>query len=520
MPFTKSVVIPTIADSLPPDEKKIEVLACEKSCAYFLNNYGIINDPNLGKIPFKLWPVHLQLLEIIENNNRIIVLKARQVGISWLLAGYSLWRASFHSGANILMLSKREDEAKKLLNKSHFMYQNLPIFLRKKQFKKNESEFLFCESNSPQVASSGITAFPSTEDAGRSEAASDVICDEWAFHPFAENNYGAYKPTVDAGGRLIGVSTADGVGNFFHRQYSGAKMPDPEWTLEHPIGMNGFVPIFIPWYARPQRDEKWYNQQVKEYSDTPHLLAQEYPTTDTDAFISSGNTYFNKEKIKLWMQFCRPPIENTMGGTVKKWKLPVFGEKYIVGVDCAEGRGADMSGAAIYHYRTMEHVADIHGDLDPNHFAYLIVTIAIEFNHALINIERNSVGLGILLDIIRTYNYTNVVKYSPIQNDLKLGANINKTEEYGWPTNQITRPLLIKDLATAISTGSITSYDKSFWDECLTFVNNKGKVQAAVGCRDDRVFKHALALKAAQVFPKQDTTTQQQQQELILRGSF
>jgi hypothetical protein len=520
MPFQKQSLPPTIADSLPEAEKRIEAVACQQSCMYFLANYAYIQDPLLGKIRFDPWPVHQELINLITNNHRLVVLKARQVGVSWLIAGYALWRASFYDGTNVLMLSKREDEARKLLGKSFYIYQNLPLFLRRKQLKKNESEFIFADPQIPQTSIAAITAFPSTEDAGRSEAASDVICDEWAFHPYAEVNYGAYKPTIDAGGKLIGVSTANGVGNFFHRIYSGAKTPDPNWTKTNPIGSNGFVPIFIPWYARPSRNDRWYTEQVKEYADTPHLMAQEYPTTDTDAFISSGNTYFNKERINLWMQFCRGPIWHDLGGVIKKWKLPVFGEKYVIGADCAEGRGADLSGACVYHQRTMEHVADIHGDLDPNHFCYLVIQMAQEYNNALINIERNSVGLGIILDMLRVYLYTNIVKYRPPMQELKVRGRIERVEEYGWPTNQITRPMVIKDLATAINTGSISSPDNAFWEECITFINDNGKIQAAKGCRDDRVFKHALAIQAHKVFDQQDKQARENNQELILRGSI
>jgi len=515
---------PTEADNLSAQEKQIEALACQQSIHYFVQRYVYINDPLKGRTKFEMWPVHNELLDIVLANKRIITLKARQVGVSWLAAAYAVWRASFFDGSNVLMLSKREDEARALLAKSFYVYQNLPIFLRRKVHKHNETEFSFQDNKTPGVASTAIKAFPSTEDAGRSESASDVICDEWAFHPFADINYAAYKPTIDSGGRLWGISTANGVGNFFHTTYVRAKIPDENWSREHPIGQNGFVPLFIPWFARPDRNEKWYEQQVKEYSDTPSLLPQEYPSSDLDAFISSGNSYFNKERIRLWMQYCKTPVDNDHMNVVKRWEFPQHGEKYVIGADCAEGRGEDLSGAAVYHYRTMRHVADIHGDLTPDYFAALIVDLAKEYNNAFCCIERNSAGLGIIIDIVQRYGYTNVLRYRPIQNSLKLGrAQIKEyhaNSEYGWPTNQLNRPLLLKDLSAAISTGSITSYDKSFWEECMTFVNLRGKLQAAEGCKDDRVFKHALALQAYFHFDDQDAEEMKKEvYDVYLRGS-
>jgi hypothetical protein len=525
MPFRKIVQIPTAADALPLEEKQIEAAACESSFTYFLANYIWILDPNLGKIKFELWPVHSDLADFIVENDRIIILKARQLGVSWLLAAYALWKTSFREGANVLMLSKREDEARALLSKSLFIYQNLPVFMRKKVYKQNETEFSFVDNQTAGVPSASIKAFPSTEDAGRSEAASDVICDEWAYHPFAEVNYGAYKPTIDAGGKLIGVSTANGMGNFFQTTWYAAKQPSDDWTPRKPVGRNGFIPLFLPWHLRPSRDTDWYDKQTREYSDTPHLLAQEYPASDVDAFIQSGNSYFNKERIHLWMQMCRPPIENQNGGLIKYWKFPIPGEHYVMGLDCSEGKGLDASGASIYHLRTMEHVADIHGDITPDAFAAMSVALAEQYNHAFICPERNSVGVGIIIDIVKNHGYTNVMKYRPLQNTLKLGrsqiAEFQRNEEYGWPTNQITRPLVIRDLATAIQSGAITSPDKAFWDECLTFVNLRGKLQAAEGCHDDRVFKHALAIQAAKAFFDQDSKeSEKSHSKILLRGSI
>jgi hypothetical protein len=398
--------------------------------------------------------------------------------------------------------------------------------MRKKVFKQNETEFSFIDNSIPNVASSSIKAFPSTEDAGRSEAASDVLCDEWAYHPFAEANFGAYKPTIDAGGKLIGVSTANGMENFFHKTWVGAKQSarDNGWTPEHPVGINGFVPLFLPWHLRPDRNSDWYTRQTNEYADTPHLLAQEYPASDIDAFISSGTSYFNKERISLWMQACRTPIASEYGGLIKIWKYPMPGEKYVMGMDCAEGKGLDASGAAVYHLRTMEHVADIHGDLPPDEFAAMSVTLAEQYNGAFICPERNSVGVGIIIDIVKNHGYTNVLKYRPVQNSLKRGRSqiieYQRNEEYGWPTNQITRPIIIRDLAAAIQSGFITSPDKAFWAECLQFVNLRGKLQAGEGAKDDRVFKHALALQAAKAYDEQDLKeTSKQTSQMVLRGS-
>src|SRR6516225_9161514 len=112
---------PTDADNLSPGEKAIEAVACQQSIHYFVQRYVYLNDPLKGRTKFEMWPVHNELLDIVLANKRIITLKARQVGVSWLAASYALWRASFFDCANVLMLSKSEDEARALLAKSFYI---------------------------------------------------------------------------------------------------------------------------------------------------------------------------------------------------------------------------------------------------------------------------------------------------------------------------------------------------------------------------------------------------------------
>src|SRR6266540_4231305 len=114
-----------------------------------------------------------------------------------------LCAAKFHDGANVLMLSKRQDEASALLVKARFLERSLPDWLRTAAGKSNDSTLEFADRGSK------ISALPSNEDAGRSEAATLVLLDEHAFHQYAEDNF-AVKPTIDAGGRLVIVSTANG----------------------------------------------------------------------------------------------------------------------------------------------------------------------------------------------------------------------------------------------------------------------------------------------------------------------
>ena len=86
----------------------------------------MIKDDLEGVIKFQPWPHLLECLEIFLTHKEVIILKARQIGMSWLVAGYGLWRALFYEGSRVLMLSQGQDEAAALLDKSRFIYMHLP----------------------------------------------------------------------------------------------------------------------------------------------------------------------------------------------------------------------------------------------------------------------------------------------------------------------------------------------------------------------------------------------------------
>jgi len=243
------------------------------------------------------------LLDLWESARACIILKARQLGISWLAAGYALWTAMFHDNANVLLLSKREDEAQKLLDKVKVIYDKLPAWLRAPEFARNNATLIFAGSKTPDgrlTKGSRITALPATEDAGRSETGSLVIADEWAFHPYAATNYSAFRPAIAAGSaKFIGISTANGIGTFFHEMWVNAKR-----------GQSGFAHQFIPWNSHPDRDEAWYKRERANYPSAMQEFYQEYPATEDEAFIAAGGCVFDLDSLTFYMEeVVREPLD-------------------------------------------------------------------------------------------------------------------------------------------------------------------------------------------------------------------
>lgn len=214
-------------------------------------------------IAFQPWPHLVDRAIVWGQGTSEDVLKSRQLGISWLECGLAVWKAR-HKGANVLLISQGEREAWEMLRKCKVIAENhkRPV----KLIRSNRSEL--------EIEGGGvIRALPSTEDAGRGFTASLVIVDEAAFHAFAEENYRAYYPTVADGGQLITSSTSDGPQGWFYRHFQDS---------DHKV--------FIPWFARPDRDEEWRVATLRRLGQDDFM--REYPSSIDEAFAASTGLVF------------------------------------------------------------------------------------------------------------------------------------------------------------------------------------------------------------------------------------
>src|SRR5262249_18743958 len=93
-----------------------EIYKCRKSATYFIDSYCQIYDAlACAWQPFRLWPAQHQALQTIAAQRLTVILKARQLGLTWLVLGLVLWRMLLHPAATVLLFSRRDEEATDLL---------------------------------------------------------------------------------------------------------------------------------------------------------------------------------------------------------------------------------------------------------------------------------------------------------------------------------------------------------------------------------------------------------------------
>ena len=222
-----------------------EYVKCAADPVYFMRKYCKIQHPTKGKLRFELFPYQEKTLLQFKEHRYNLVLKSRQTGISTLTAGYSLWKMIFNQDYNVLVIAIKQEVAKNLVTKVRVMYDNLPSWLKVATQEDNKLSLRL-------VNGSQVKAIPSSPDAGRSEALSLLVVDEAAFVPDINEIWASATPALSTGGSCIALSTPNGVGNWFHKQWVGSEE-----------GTNEFNPIHLHWTVHPERNQQWRDEQTR-----------------------------------------------------------------------------------------------------------------------------------------------------------------------------------------------------------------------------------------------------------------
>ena len=366
-----------------------EYVKCAQDPVHFMKKYCYIQHPQRGRIYFNLFPFQEKVLTLFRDNPYSIILKSRQLGISTLSAGYSLWLMLFHKDKNVLCIATKQETAKNMVTKVRFMYENLPSWLKIDTIENNKLSLKL--GNGSQ-----IKAVAASSDAGRSEAVSLLLVDEAAFIDNIGEIWASAQQTLATGGGAIVLSTPYGTGNWFHQTWVKAES-----------GANDFLPIKLPWYVHPERDEDWRKRQDELLGD-PRLAAQE---CDCD-FSTSGDTVFYSE----WIEFIetttiKDPLERRGADrNLWVWEPADYSRDYMVVADVARGDGKDFSAAHVIDIETNTQVAEYKGQLTPKEFGMFLIGLASEYNQALLVVENASVGWA-TIETIMENGYKNFYSF-------------------------------------------------------------------------------------------------------------
>lgn len=478
-----------------PTTEEIEFAKCALSPAYFVHTYCWIYDTDSGSnawIPFHLWTEQIEVLRAIHELQKVIVLKARQLGLTWLCLAYALWQMIFKPIATILIFSKRDDEAVYLAGSERLrgMYDRLPDWMQAEAVTADDKH-IFALSNG-----SSARAFPTT--GGDGYTATFALIDEADLHTDLGGMLGRIKPTVDAGGKLVMISRTDKSKPLskFKAIYRAAK-----------AGLNEWKAFFLPWHVRPGRDQAWYEAQCREAMHNEASLDsvhEQYPATDIEA-LAPGSA--DKRIPRAWLDQCyveRLPLQNVPGAPdiadLRIYHAPEFGHTYGAGSDCAEGLPTSDDSTTYIVDDLGRECASFTGKLTPAIHAALTVRLAKWYN-AMMMPENNNHGHAFVLWCTEN-GYGHMLAKGHDNKD-------------GWTSNTKGKLLMYDAVAEDAKNGNLTVHDLETYTQLASI--EKGTLLAPEGMLDDRADGFALARQASNMKP-QKLQVQQAPSRLNERG--
>ena len=505
--------------------------------------------------PFKLNKPQLKLYNLLKKQSeagrpqRVIILKARQMGFSTLTEAILFKRTATRANVSSGIIAHKDDATTNLFNMSKLYLNELPEPLKPQTRASNAKEIIFDNRENSGLRSKIKCMTAGGDGVGRSDTFQNLHLSEVSSWPHAKEILdGLLQAVPNKPDTLVIIeSTAKGY-DYFKELWDKAC-----------AGENDFEPLFCAWheleeYRLPAEDivltqeeieiKKLYNLDDEQIAwrrwcirnncgGDVNTFKQEYPACPEEAFLASGECIFDKEVLIKQIERSRAlvkhwkigefvytkeiiPIRDAKGevvGIEKKITNIRFLEKengmitiheqpqvktnddneiiakrqYSIGGDTA-GLGEDYYTAKVVGNDNLQTVATLHKQrIDEDKYADQLYCLGWYYHWALIGIETN-------YSYVPTRELSDL-NYPKIYQRERLDTTYKEMQKVlGFETNKHTKQVILQSLIAAMRDNPDNECDLDTLKEMLTFVRKEnGKKEAQEGYHDDLVMAKAIA---------------------------
>lgn len=431
-------------------QREEEIARCRLSFTYWFFTYwtivGIARGDNgfLDTIQMKpeRWTLQLECGDLIQSSRRVIILKARQIGWTTMVAAYVCWKTLFFENRRALVLSKREKpEAVKFITLIKFGYMHLPDWMKEATATITNDHVASIVWSHHSTISSG----PSKTDPGRGDTVNLLVMDEFPKFPDPEDAWTAATPNASAG-QIVVLGNPDYDGSKFQSEYVAAKE-----------AKTSYVAIFVPWWAAEYRDANWLAAETAGWSDSDRN--KEYPGDDITCWAKAGDPVFASTDIdQLRVKNPISMIEMS-GGVYSTWMPHDSQGKYLISADVASGQSGDdwdHCVAHVFDIKRRQHVAKWKGQLPPEEYADVLASLGALWNYAELAPEANGrYGKAVIQSLRNRLRYGNILLRAE-----EWTAGVDRpTQKFGFYTSDASKVIIIPSLMRNILNGNMQMLD-------------------------------------------------------------
>ena len=298
------------------------------------------------------------------------------------------------------------------------------------------------------------------------------------------------RAAVPPDGEIVLESTANGAGGCFYEEWQRAEQM-------------GYSRHFFPWWWEPSYKRaveivQFTDDEVdlmKKYGLTAEQIAfrreiranfgrraaEEYAEDAESCFLASGDCVFDVAVIEERLKHPLQAIDQEDNGKLMVYLPAKENKEYIIGVDPAGGGAeGDYACAQVIERATGLQCAELRGHYALEQIASRVAVLARKYNNALVAVERNNHGHGVLAFI--ALNHADLHMY-------------HVQGQAGWLTSAATRPRMLENFGAVLVAAPFLFNSPRLLEECKTFVRRPdGTTAAASGAHDDTVMAMAIAL--------------------------
>lgn len=453
-----------------------------------------------------------QRLLFSEWAHRMLLTKSRQEGLSTAILALFFIEAQLIPGLVVAIVSHEDYATRRLLDKVDIFHRYLPPEMKSKLFHDSDNEKAFENGSTIYIGTAGQRAF------GRGDTVHRALVSEEAHFADAEKLLSGLAEAVPLSGYLIRESTPLGDSGYYYTSVQDCiegksdyklvpfywwigqdyRIPrDSDLILEEDRGQLTYTPKEVELMLEKGLDEeqirwkRWKMRSMKS-ENKGNLFPQEYIEDLESCWLGPANKVFDdvEEQLQSMSLRARDPIRTE--GMLEIWKEPEAGAKYIFWVDPAGGESPtenDPHDGVILKLNPggLEQVAAVCSRMEQMPFAYKVAEIATAYNSALLIVERNGVGRGVLNYLVNNISYKNLYAEQNAAGEL--------TGKWGWNTDFYNKALMVSNTILAIKNNSVITYDRKVIRQLRALVNKDGKI--ASKSRDDRAMSFMGAIQVS-----------------------
>jgi hypothetical protein len=521
-----------LSPSIHPDRLVYLITRITRSFLFFVVNMCWIENKTesgerIGETKFNLWPAQRPVCSLFLRHRLLAILKARQLGLTWLTAAYVLWRNLLQPGFLSVVISAKEDWAVEFLDRVRFMYNRLPEWLKKDLAKDGSQQmrmvFEWDPGEKKAFVYSDIKSLTTTQEGAQSKTPDLLVLDETARNRYVKEIFGASKPGIDkAGGQIIVISNA-------HKR-------GPGWAWTRDIcsgamrGENTFHFLFMPWWDCPERltpeevrqleanpdfiPSEFKTRQLRDGVD-PLDVSENYPDTAEEALATIQGSYFG-DTLTRHVPYLTPGVTGTLfrdregdrelyfrprekgfqspagANVIMIWRYPYWmneswnglywADRYCMGSDVSEGQGRTYSVAYVMDRQLDEFVCRIRGNrIDAVDWATYLNLVSMYYA----NYYLGGGGKMIARDRASVCVEKTGAGITTVKELAKMGANQyirqifdkrgdGNTDNIGWHEDRQAKHILCGDLKQWFKTCRGHVYDQVLVDEASTTIEHEG----------------------------------------------